>query len=38
VAAVLKQCFEVFVGFEAEEPEFKEKIFNISIMNAALKL
>jgi hypothetical protein len=38
VAAVLKQCFDVIVGVETEDPEFREKLFNVSIMNAALKL
>lgn len=34
----MKQCFEVIVGVEAKEPEFREKLFNVSIMHAALKL
>lgn len=39
IAAILKTCFEMAVGIcEEGEKEFREKIFNSSMMNAALKL
>ncbi|MFO0116918.1 MAG: hypothetical protein ACK521_04660 [bacterium] len=38
VASVLKLCFEVSIGLEHPDKEFREKLFNSSLMNAALKL
>lgn len=41
ISSILKQCFEVAIGLDesmAEEKDFREKLFDISILNAALKL
>jgi predicted phage tail protein len=38
VASLLKQCFEVATGAPSEDSEFREKMFNSSMMNAAMKL
>ena len=37
-SSILKHCFEVATGVAGEFKEFKEKLFNINVLNAALKL
>lgn len=40
VSSLVKQCFEVAIGTQCDEgdKDFRDKIFNSSLMNAALKL
>lgn len=38
ISSILKQSFEVLTGSAGEFKDFKEKLFNINVLNATLKL